>query len=417
LSTVAAGISLITLGAGAVAGSSEEFGIGGISLGSPMISDYDTTPAVAVAMSTTRDRCWSWMMHTPNISASVIGGAMLPHAPQFFTMPDTEDRNAVERVRGVAAEIGERLRALSPDVWIVFSNDHAEQFFHQSAPPFTIHVGNVAEGEFAGRHFRWEVASELGFELVRQLYRQGFDPAFTSVAKVDYAMGIPLTHLGVESAVLPIYVNAYLPPQPTIERCYAFGQAVARIIVGAGVRAAVVASGGMSHFPGTERYSDPDLRWDSALLEKLAAGNLKSLIGWDEAALDRAGNVELRCWAAAAGALGERQPDIVSMEPSWHHNYASLGFFRPQGEDPSPHYPSIRPDLVQLSTALHGLAHDQQQRRDYLDDAEAYAGRFRLTEPQRAALLELDTPALVRIGVHPLVAFLARMQLERQRKG
>ena len=77
-----------------------------------------------------------------------------------------------------------------------------------------------------------EVPSEIGFELVRQLYRQGFDPAFTSVAKIDYAMGIPLTHLGVEDPVLPIYVNAYLPPQPTMERCYAFGQAVARIITG-----------------------------------------------------------------------------------------------------------------------------------------------------------------------------------------
>lgn len=257
--------------------------------------------------------------------------------------------------------------------------------------------------------------SELGVELVRQLYRQGFDPAFTSVAKVDYAMGIPLTHLRVVGPVLPIYVNAYLPPQPTIERCYAFGEAVARIMTGLGIKAAVVASGGMSHFPGTERYSEPDLAWDNALLDRLATGNLKSLIGWDEAALDAAGNVELRCWAAAAGALGERKPEIVSMEPSWHHNYASLGFFHPPRADLALHYPPIRPDEVQLSTALHGLAHDQYQRSHYLRDAEGYAEQFRLTAPQRAALLELDTRELVRIGVHPLVAFLARMQVDRQR--
>jgi hypothetical protein len=30
--------------------------------------------------------------------SSVIGGAMLPHAPQFFTMPETEYRDTVERV-------------------------------------------------------------------------------------------------------------------------------------------------------------------------------------------------------------------------------------------------------------------------------------------------------------------------------
>src|SRR6516164_127307 len=68
--------------------------------------------------------------------SSVIGGAMLPHAPQFFTMPETEDRNTVERVKAAAAEIGTQLRALRPDLWIIFANDHAEQFFHTAAPPF-----------------------------------------------------------------------------------------------------------------------------------------------------------------------------------------------------------------------------------------------------------------------------------------
>ncbi len=81
-------------------------------------------------------------------------------------------------------------------------------------------------GDFAGRKFHWKVPSEIGFEIVRQLYRQNFDPAFTSTAKIDYAIGIPLTHLGHTDPVLPIYVNAYLPPQPTMERCYAFGQAI-----------------------------------------------------------------------------------------------------------------------------------------------------------------------------------------------
>ena len=99
--------------------------------------------------------------------STVFGGAMLPHAPQFFTMPETEDRNTVERVKTVAAEIGARLRALRPDLWIIFANDHAEQFFHTAAPPFTIHVGEEAKGEFAGRRFHWRVPGEIGFEIVR----------------------------------------------------------------------------------------------------------------------------------------------------------------------------------------------------------------------------------------------------------
>jgi 2,3-dihydroxyphenylpropionate 1,2-dioxygenase len=350
------------------------------------------------------------------LKSSVIGGAMLPHAPQFFTMPETEDRATVERVRMVAAEIGARLKAMAPDLWIIFSNDHAEQFFHNAAPPFTIHVGDEARGAFAGREFRWKVPSAIGFELVRQMYRQGFDPAFTSVAKIDYAIGIPLTHLGIEDPVLPIYVNAYLPPQPTIERCHAFGEAIARIVTAMGLRTAVLASGGMSHFPGTERYAHPELAWDKAVLERISTGNLKSLIGWDDAALDQAGNVELRCWAAAAGALGERKPDIVALDPSWHHNYASLGWFSAQPSAPDAHYPSIKPELVELTTALYGLAHDERKRHEYLADPSTYADRFELTPQQRTALLTLDTTAIGAMGVHPLVAFLAGMQVERQRR-
>ncbi len=300
--------------------------------------------------------------------SSVIGGAMLPHAPQFFTMPETEDQDTVARVKQAAAEIGAQLRALSPDLWVIFANDHAEQFFHTAAPPFTIHVGSEASGAFAGRKFRWSVPGEIGFEIVRQMYAQGFDPAFTSVAKIDYALGIPLTHLDVSDPVLPIYVNAYLPPQPTMERCYAFGQALARIVTAMGLKTAVLASGGMSHYPGTERYAEPDLAWDRKALDRLAAGHLKSLIGYDAAELDASGNVELRCWACAAGALGERKPDIVSLEPSWHHNYASLGWFSPPETPPDPHYPSIRPELVELTVALQGLAHDEASRAAFLAD-------------------------------------------------
>jgi len=350
------------------------------------------------------------------MQSTVIGGAMLPHAPQFFTLPDTEDKDTVARVKKAAADIGAKLHALNPDLWIIFSNDHAEQFFHNSAPPFTIHVGGEASGEFAGHKFHWKVPSEIGFELVREMYRQGFDPAFTSTAKIDYAIGIPLTHLGVTAPVLPIYVNAYLPPQPSMERCYAFGQAIARAVSAMGLRTVVVSSGGMSHFPGTDQYGNPDLAWDEKEMARLAEGNLKSLISHDDPELDRTGNNELRCWACGAGALGERKPDLVSIEPSWHHTYSSLGWYEPKSSNQEAHYPEIRPELVNLTTALHALAHDAGKREAYVADPKAFASGYDLTPEQNAALVKLDVPELVAIGVHPLVPFLANMHIQRMRK-
>src|SRR6476620_3362707 len=61
---------------------------------------------------------WGYIFADPKETAmqsTVIGGAMLPHAPQFFTMPETEDKALVAHVREVAADIGKRLRALKPD--------------------------------------------------------------------------------------------------------------------------------------------------------------------------------------------------------------------------------------------------------------------------------------------------------------
>ncbi len=350
------------------------------------------------------------------MQSTVIGGAMLPHAPQFFTLPDTEDKETVARVKKAAADIGEKLHALNPDLWIIFSNDHAEQFFHTSAPPFTIHVGGEASGEFAGHKFHWKVPSEIGFELVRDLYSQGFDAAFTSTAKIDYAIGIPLTNLGVTAPVLPIYVNAYLPPQPPMERCYAFGQAIARAVTRLGLKTAVIASGGMSHFPGTDRYGEPDLAWDEIALKYFREGKLKTMIGHSDEELDHTGNNELRCWACGAGALGERKPDLLSLEPSWHHTYASLGWYEPKSADREIHYPTIKPELVELTTALHALAHNADKRTEYLGNPAAFADGYNLPPEQKKLLAELDVPAMVAAGVHPLVPFLANMHIQRLRK-
>jgi len=346
--------------------------------------------------------------------ASIVGGVMMPHAPQFFTLPDTEDKATVERVRVKAGEIGRRLAAEAPDVWIVIANDHANQFLLHCTAPFTLHMGDRVRGAFAGREFDHRIPSALSLALIQHLQQEGFDPAFSSNAEIDYAFGIPLTFLGVTQPILPVYVNSYVPPQPSIERCFGFGQALARGLQALAVRAVVVASGGMSHFPGTEQYSEPQVEWDRALFETLKTGNLRALLAYGAAELDRRGNVELRSWAIAAGMLGERAPDTASFEPSWHHTYATLAWFgAAAGAAHRPHYPHIHAERVALTAALHRLANDAETRRRFLADPAGHAAGLDLSAEERAALVALDQPALLRLGVHPLVPFLARLQLER----
>jgi 2,3-dihydroxyphenylpropionate 1,2-dioxygenase len=105
------------------------------------------------------------------------------------------------------------------------------------------------------------------------------------------------------------------------------------------------------------------------------------------------------------------------MDPSWHHNYASLGWTGAVPGRHDAHYPAIKPELVELTAALHGLAHEQDKRERYAADAAAYAKGFKLTAEQEQALRDLDLERIVAMGAHPLVPFLARMQIQRMRRG
>jgi 2,3-dihydroxyphenylpropionate 1,2-dioxygenase len=347
----------------------------------------------------------------------VLGGALVPHAPQFFSLPETEDKATVERVRLAMGKVGQALAALEPELWVVIANDHANQFLLHCTPPFCFHLGAEVGGSFVGQEFRFPIASEAAMRLMLHMQKEGFDPAFTNNAGIDYAFGIPLTFLAVAAPIVPLYVNSYVPPQPAMLRCFAFGEALARGIEACGVRAVVVASGGMSHFPGTARYSEPEVGFDRALFEILKTGNLRHLLSLEERRLDDLGNVELRSWAIAAGMLGERKPDLSAFEPSWHHTYAMLAWHEaPQARTDPLHYPPIHPERVRLTATLYRLANDAAERQRYVRDPRAYAAAAGLALDEERALAALDQGQMLAVGIHPLVFFLAHMQIEHDRR-
>jgi 2,3-dihydroxyphenylpropionate 1,2-dioxygenase len=350
--------------------------------------------------------------------AGVIGGVCTTHAPQLWTLPDSEDPNVVKRVKELLGGVGDKLKAMKPDICIVIANDHAHQFLLHCTASFTMHIGGIAEGSFAGRDYKYPVASQVSLDLLRYAQRNNVDPAFTSNAKIDYAFGIPLDFTGIDNIpILPIFVNAYVPPQPSIERCFAFGRILGDGIKALGLRAVVVCSGGLSHYPGTERYMDPgpDEEFDRHFMRMMERGELRYLLALDEKKLDETGNIELRCWGVAAGMIGERAPDITNFEPTWHHNYGTVAWTTEPEEDSfEPHYPSIHPERVVLSETLHNLAGDKVEREKYLADPAAYAASIDgLSDEERKALVALDQSEMIALGMHPFVPHSFRRVLER----
>src|SRR5207237_6587025 len=125
----------------------------------------------------------------------------------------------------------------------------------------------------------------------------------------------------------------------------------------------VLASGGLSHYPGTPQYPHPDLATDRVIFEHLAAGNLRYLMSLDAAALDRSGNVECRSLQMLAGAIGDRPPQTALFEPSWHHIYAVVGWTElAPVEAPALHYPATAPERSTLAAAIFTLVDDAEAR-------------------------------------------------------
>src|SRR5215831_16306626 len=228
----------------------------------------------------------------------LIGTFACAHTPQLLIRPPTEDRDLVLRVHAAFARVKERLTALRPDVIAIIGGDHIEAFFLDAVPALAVYVGSEAAGTFGPYQYRLPIHEPLARAILEQGIERGFDLVYTQGAKLDYAFYVPLHFTMPEPRVpiVPLHVNVYLPPQPTPRRCYAWGRTLRTILDARPERVALMVSGGLSHFPGTDRYASPDFEFDRALLAALTEGRGAETERLTGVELDKAGNVELRTW-------------------------------------------------------------------------------------------------------------------------
>jgi 2,3-dihydroxyphenylpropionate 1,2-dioxygenase len=258
----------------------------------------------------------------------VVAAVACPHTPQLLVRPDTEDRELVLRVHTAYAEVAAELAATRPDVVAVIGGDHVEGFFLDAVPALAVFVGARVSGRFDHYRYTFEVHEPLARAIVEQGIERGFDLVYSQDVALDYAFFVPLHFTMPEPRlpVVPLYVNVYLPPQPTPRRCYDWGRALRAILDARPERVALMASGGLSHFPGTDRYGSPDHEWDRRVLAALGEGRGREMVALTGEELDKAGNVEFRTWITLLGAVGDARARVICYEPSWHHGNAVVSW-------------------------------------------------------------------------------------------
>jgi 2,3-dihydroxyphenylpropionate 1,2-dioxygenase len=286
------------------------------------------------------------------------------------------------RIAAAHAECARRLQEAKPDVIVAFLDDHFENHFRNLMPTFAIGIAPSHSGpaDYMMEALRFEEKvvlpgmPELGEKLLRGLLKQDFD--VTRMGEIEYGNNllVPLKFLNPEFniPVLPVYINVFSPPLPSMRRAYDFGAAVRNVLdaIPDDLRIAFLATGGLSHWPPVwtegapeddeflqrmKRYQtegrhvakeDPQLysdlaryeiemaakmqwplrtqhplvnaHWDREIIELFGHGDVSALREMSLDDIEKGGGHgghEILNWIAVMGAMGGAPAEIIAYEP------------------------------------------------------------------------------------------------------
>jgi len=217
------------------------------------------------------------------------------------------------------AALRKDLEAAQPDVLIVVANDQFVNFFWNNIPTFFVAVGDEVEGQFTRHHFHYRNHKNLGKAIVRAGMERGIDFSYGEKIELQHTQNVPLYFLLREPKipVLPIYVNTWVDPAPSPRRCYQVGELIRAVAANSNERIAILATGGLSHFPGSPRIGEIDEGFDHKLLEVLRQGNGRTLVDYSVQDLLQAGDTEFLNWMVVIGAVGDAKASYTAYMPDF----------------------------------------------------------------------------------------------------
>jgi 2,3-dihydroxyphenylpropionate 1,2-dioxygenase len=217
------------------------------------------------------------------------------------------------------AVLREDLQRSQPDVLVVVANDQFVNFFWNNIPTFFVTIGEEVKGQFTRHRFHYRNHKELGKAIIHAGMEKGIDFSYGENIELQHTQNVPLYFLLREPSIpiLPIYVNTWVDPAPSPRRCYQVGELIRTVAEQSKERIAILATGGLSHFPGSPRIGEIDEKFDHQLLEILREGNGKTLAEYSVRELLQAGDSEFLNWMVVIGAVGNAKASYTAYMPDF----------------------------------------------------------------------------------------------------
>ncbi|HEX7750780.1 MAG TPA: extradiol ring-cleavage dioxygenase [Novosphingobium sp.] len=206
----------------------------------------------------------------------------------------------------------EALRASRPDALIIIAAEHFANFFMNNMPCYAMgmaesYAGPIEDAEWLRvprRTARGD--ADLSRRLIQKV-QQTVDVAYCEEWQFDHGIMVPLHFLDPDNAltIVPANINCQGPPLTPLHRAWAFGEAIRAAADAVPERIALVATGGISHWPATPDSGRINEAWDRDFLDRWTANDRTRLLDYtDEATYAEAGQggFEIRTFIAAAAA-------------------------------------------------------------------------------------------------------------------
>jgi len=278
----------------------------------------------------------TWDRRRERSKANVARKAGRPASDTREAQSETleDNRRQYASIRDAHDRIRRKLIEAKADALILIGDDQAENFTADNMPQLLVYTGGDYVTDDWDRKHSATTANhpEIAQGLVEGCLEEGFDVGWAKTFQdgklVSHAHAEPILYLVRESGipVVPVFVNAVHPPAPSAARCYAFGQAMRRVIDrGLGRhRIVLCASGGLSHFSpshpwahhvGPRYVGDISVAFDRQIVDWMRAGEGHRLAQFSARELIEHGEAELRQWIVMLGAIGGVRPEYLVYEP------------------------------------------------------------------------------------------------------
>ena len=269
----------------------------------------------------------------------IVFACAASHAPGMTAWTEAAPKEQADKILGNYRKLGEMLAGTKPDAVVAFTVEHWANFFLNHMPAFCIGRADYYEGPVEEwlRIPKARVPGDpnLGAELVEACFESHFDPSFSDELLFDHATMLPLHFVNRDLAipVVPIIINTLTLPMPTAARCFSFGHLIGRTLERSTKRIALIATGGLSHWPGEAKHGKINVAFDKKFLDVIVSGQREKLTEYSHQEINAeagSGGHEIRTWIALGGALPGWKATLLAYEPvvPWATGCALVAFSR-----------------------------------------------------------------------------------------